>query len=369
MTLVDVAVIGGGMAGMSIASELAPTHSVIVLEQEGQLAHHATGRSAAAFLESYGGPEVRALTRASRPLLEAAPVDAPLLTRRPLLWIAGPGCEPAIAEMRRQQPGLRGLSPADATRMCSVVRTQWVAAAAVEHDAQDIDVAGLHQAYVREARRHGVTIARDSRVSEASYDGRAWRLRHAGGAVTAGVVVDAAGAWADRVAGLFGARPCGLRPLRRTVVIARTGQPVPASWPLVADADDSFYFRPDGPHVLASPADETPSEPCDARPEEADVARAIERVNAATTLAIRSVVASWAGLRTFAADRVPVMGYDHDVPGFFWLAGQGGYGIQTAPALARLAAAVLRGDPSACAVAPDVDPNALSPARFRATTA
>jgi len=368
MTRADVAVIGGGMAGMSIASGLAPTHTVIVLEQESQLAHHATGRSAAAFLESYGGPEVRALTRASRPLLEAAAVDGPLLTQRPLLWVAGPGREAAIAQMRRQQPGLRGLGTDDAQRMCSVLRTEWVAAAAVEPDAQDIDVAGVHQAYVRAARRNGVIVARDSRVSEASYDGRSWRLRHASGTASAGVVVDAAGAWADHVATLFGARPCGLRPLRRTVVIARTGQPVPASWPLVADVDDTFYFRPDGPHVLASPADETPSEPCDARPEEADVARAIERVNRATTLAIRSVVTAWAGLRTFAPDRVPVMGYDPDVPGFFWLAGQGGYGIQTAPALARLAAAVLRDDVSPYADAPDVDAETLSPARFRAAT-
>jgi D-arginine dehydrogenase len=366
MTEADVAVIGGGMAGMSIASELAPTHSVVVLEQEGQLAHHATGRSAAAFLESYGCPEVRALTRASRPLLEAAAVDAPLLSARPLLWVAGPGREPAIAELRRQQPNLRPLTPEDAQRICSAVRTDWVAAAALEPDAQDIDVAGLHQAYVRKARRHGVVISRDSRVSEAANDRRVWRLRHAGGTVSAGVVVNAAGAWADRVATLFGARPCGLRPLRRTVVIARSGQPVPASWPLVADVDDTFYFRPDGPHVLASPADETPSEPCDARPEEADVARAIERVNLATTLALRSVVTAWAGLRTFAADRTPVMGFDPDAPGLFWLAGQGGYGIQIAPALARLAAGVLRGDASASSAPAGVDPSALSPRRFRA---
>jgi D-arginine dehydrogenase len=356
------------MAGMSIASELAPTHSVIVLEQEGQLAHHATGRSAAAFLESYGGPEVRALTRASRPLLDAATVDAPLLTRRPLVWIAGPGREPAVAEIRRQQPGLAVLGPAEVHRMCPAVRTEWVSAAAVEPDAQDIDVAGLHQVYVREARRHGVRVSRDCSVSEAAYDGHAWRLRHVRGTVVAHVVVNAAGAWADRVATLFGARPCRLQPLRRTVVIARTDQRVAASWPLVADVDDTFYFRPDGPHVLASPADETPSEPCDARPEEADVARAIERVNLATILGIRSVVTAWAGLRTFAADRVPVMGYDPDVPGLFWLAGQGGYGIQTAPALARVAAGVLRGDSSPSAAAPEVDPAALAPARFRATT-
>jgi D-arginine dehydrogenase len=365
---VDVAVIGGGMAGMSIASELAPTHSVIVLEQERQLAHHATGRSAAAFLESYGGPEVRALTRASRPLLEAAPVDAPLLTPRPLLWIAGPGREPAIAEIRRQQPGLRALSPAEAREMCSALRTDWARGALLETDAQDIDVAALHQAYVRAARGNGVEVAKDSQVGEAAFDGRTWRLRHTRGTVAAAVVVNAAGAWADPVAILFGARPCGLRPLRRTVVIARAGNPLPASCPLVADVDDGFYFRPDGPHVLVSPADETPSEPCDARPEESDVARAIERVNVATTLGIRSVVTAWAGLRTFAVDRVPVMGYDPDIPGLFWLAGQGGYGIQTAPALARLAAGVLGGEPPSGSAAPDLDPAALSPARFRAAT-
>jgi D-arginine dehydrogenase len=365
---VDVAVIGGGMAGVSIASELAATHAVIVLEQESQLAHHATGRSAAAFLESYGGPEVRALTRASRPLLEAAAVDPPLLTPRPLLWIAGPGGQPAIAEMRQQQPGLRPLSPAEAQRMCSVLRTDWATAAVLEPEAQDIDVAALHQAYVRDARSNGVAVSRGSRVSEVTYDGRTWRLRHGRGTVAARVVVNAAGAWADRVATRFGARPCGLQPLRRTVVIARTGQPVPASWPLVAAVDDTFYFRPDGPHVLVSPADETPSEPCDARPDEVDVARAIERLNLATTLGIRSVVTAWAGLRTFAVDRVPVMGFDPDVPGLFWLAGQGGYGIQTAPALARLAAGVLRGDDSPESVAPGLDPVALSPARFRAST-
>jgi D-arginine dehydrogenase len=183
------------------------------------------------------------------------------------------------------------------------------------------------------------------------------------------VVVNAAGAWADHVATLFGARPCGLQPLRRTIVVARATGRMPDPCPLVADVDDGFYFRPDGPHMLVSPADETPSAPCDARPEEADVAIAIERVNLATSLGIRSVVTAWAGLRTFAPDRVPVVGYDPDVPGLFWLAGQGGFGIQTAPALARLAAGLLAGEGSPASLVPDLDPAALSPARFRATTA
>ena len=367
--VVDVAVIGGGIAGMSIATELSGGCSVAVLEQEEQLAHHATGRSAAAFLESYGGPEVRALTRASRSFLDAAAVDAPLLTPRPLLWVAGPGREAAVAEMRRQQPGLRALSPAGAQRLCAALRTDWVTAAALEPGAQDIDVAALHQAYVRQARRNGAAVARHSRVSEAVHDGRSWTLRHARGTVVARVVVNAAGAWADHVATLFGARPCGLQPLRRTIVVARATGRMPDPCPLVADVDDGFYFRPDGPHMLVSPADETPSAPCDARPEEADVAIAIERVNLATSLGIRSVVTAWAGLRTFAPDRVPVVGYDPDVPGLFWLAGQGGFGIQTAPALARLAAGLLAREGSPASLVPDLDPAALSPARFRATTA
>ncbi|HEV7763211.1 MAG TPA: FAD-dependent oxidoreductase [Acidimicrobiales bacterium] len=364
-TPVDVAVIGGGMAGMSIAAELAATRSVLVLEQEAQLAHHATGRSAAAFLESYGGPEIRALTRASRPLLEAAAVDAPLLAPRPLLWVAGPGRERAVAELCGRQAGLVALGPADVRQVCPALRPDWVSAAAVEPDAQDLDVAGLHQSYVRAAGRGGVAVARDSRLLAATHDGQRWHLHHAGGTVVAPVVVNAAGAWADAVAGLFGAPPCGLRPLRRTIVIARTGSPVPGDGPLVADVDDGFYFRPEGPHVLLSPADETPSEPCDARPDEADVALALERVNEATTLGLRSVVTTWAGLRTFAPDRVPVVGYDPRIPGLLWLAGQGGYGIQTAPALARLAATLLTGERSPAAPPIDLDLAALSPARFR----
>jgi D-arginine dehydrogenase len=372
---VDVAVVGGGMAGVSVACELATTHTVVVLEQEGQLAHHATGRSAAAFLESYGPPEVRALTRAGRSLLEALGDEAPLLTPRPLLWVAGPGRAPAVDGLRRQQPELAALDPAEARRLCPVLDPAWLTAAAVEPGAQDIDVAGLHQAYLRRARRRGARVERGSRLVAASHDGRAWRLRRAGrggtapGDLVAGVVVDAAGAWADRVAALCGARPCGLRPLRRTVAIARTDA-VAAAAPLVADVDDGFYFRPEGPHVLVSPADETPSEPCDARPDEADVALALERVNAATTLGLRSVVATWAGLRTFAPDGVPVAGWDAEVPGFLWLAGQGGYGIQTAPALARLAAALVRAGPTAppTGLGIELDPTvaaALGPSRLR----
>lgn len=351
------------MAGMSIAGELAGSRTVAVLEQEQELGAHATGRSAAALLESYGSPEVRALTRASRRLLEAADTAAPLLTPRPLLWIADASRVEAVADLLAEQPGLRPISPADADAMCPVLRRDTLAAVALESEAHDIDVAALLQMYVTRASEAGAVVHRGCRLDRAERANGRWVLHSGSRTLDADIVVNAAGAWADQVAARFGARPWGLRPLHRTIAIARTEQPVNPAWPLVAAVDDGCYFRPEGPHVLISPADETPSEPCDARPDEADVARAIERVNRFTDLAIRSVVTAWAGLRTFAPDRNPVVGFDPDVPGLFWLAGQGGYGIQMAPALARLAAALVRGDSASPARLADVDLASISPAR------
>jgi D-arginine dehydrogenase len=359
---VDVAVIGGGMAGMSIAAELARVRTVAVLEREADFGAHATGRSAAALLESYGSIEIRALTRASRKLLSAADTPTPLLTPRPLLWIADPPHAHAVADLLAERPDLHRLDPADAQAMCPALRREAVAAVAVEPGAYDIDVAAMLQTYVARASAAGAVIHRSCRFDRAErVDGR-WMLHHSGGTLRADIVVNAAGAWADEVAARCGARPRGLRPLRRTIAIARTERPVSPAWPLVAAVDEGFYFRPEGPHVLLSPGDETPSAPCDARPDEADVALAIERVNRTTDLAIRSVVTTWAGLRTFAPDRNPVVGFDDDVEGLFWLAGQGGYGIQTAPALAQLAAALIVDDAAAVARF-DVDVAALSPAR------
>jgi D-arginine dehydrogenase len=349
------------MAGMSLASELATSGTVAVLEQESELGYHATGRSAAALLESYGSAEVRALTRASRVGLESADTSSPLLTPRPLLWIADADHAGEIAELLAEQPGLRALSPAEAHASCPVLRDDALGAAALEPDAHDIEVAAVLQMYVTRASARGVVVHRHSRLDRAERSDGRWVLSHGAGTLVADIVVNAAGAWADEVATRFGARPFGLRPLRRTIAIARTGQPVDPTWPLVAAVDEGFYFRPEGPNILISPADETPSEPCDARPDEVDVARAIERVNRATDLALRSVVTAWAGLRTFAPDRNPVVGFDPDVPGLFWIAGQGGYGIQMAPALAQLAAALIRRDPAAAL--DDVDPARVSPAR------
>lgn len=359
----DVVVVGGGMAGMSIASELAGSRTVAVLEREEELGHHATGRSAAALLESYGNADVRALTRASRRMLEAADTPTPLLTPRPLLWIADAPHVGAVADLLAGQPELRAIAAVDARELCPVLRPDTLAAAALEPGAHDIDVAALLQMFATSATAAGAVIHRRSRLEHAEREHDRWVLHHTTGTVRADVVVNAAGAWADEVAVRLGARPCGLRPLQRTIAIARTPRPVDAGWPLVATVAEGCYFRPEGPNVLISPADETPSVPCDARPEEAAVALAIERVNRVADLGIRSVVTAWAGLRTFAPDDSPVVGFDPVVTGLFWLAGQGGYGIQTAPALARLAAALLCGDPGTDTLVDGVDPARLAPAR------
>ncbi len=364
---VDVAVVGGGIAGMSVAGELARDHaiSVAVLEQESQLAYHASGRSAAAFLESYGSPEIRALTRASRPLFEAGDDDeAPLFAPRPLLWLAPEEQVGELDHLLVAEPLLRRVDEAEVLRLCAAIRPGWTAAAAIEDGAQDVDVAGLFERYRRLATRNGATVVTKAAVRGAEADGDGWVLRSSGGDVRARTIVNAAGAWADDLARLCGITPVGLTPFRRTVAIVSCDM-VDRSWPLVGDVAEGFYFRPEGNGLLLSPADETPTQPGDAKPEMEDVALALDRANEATTLNLRHVRTAWAGLRTFAADRNPVVGYDPTCQGFFWLAGQGGYGMQTAPGMAMLAASLIRGEPLPRALADEgFDPQRLSPARF-----
>jgi len=261
------------------------------------------------------------------------------------------------------------LSPIPRQKVFDLVprlRRDYVAAAAWDAYARDIDAAELHQGFLRGARRAGATVVTDARVLAATWRGGHWSVPIPGGAVRAPVIVNAAGAWADQVAMACGARPLGLRPLRRTamVVDAPNGDDV-RGWPTVIDADEAFYFKPDAGLLLLSPADETPDEPGDAQPDEMDIAVGVDRVQSALDIEVRRIRRSWAGLRTFAADRVPVVGYDPDLPQFFWSAGQGGYGIQTSPALARTAAALAQGrQPPADVVAQGLEVSALSPARF-----
>jgi D-arginine dehydrogenase len=372
---IDLVIIGGGMAGLSVAAEYAeftaaradpagrPRPTIAVLERENQLAYHTTGRSAAAFLESYGGPEIRALTRASRPILDAigASSGTALLRSRPMVWTAGHENAAVLEMMLDAIPTLRRIDLAGARTLCSALRPEYLAAAAVERTAQDIDVDALFQQYRRRALDADVQIRASVGIESGEYTGDGWHLVTDRGELLAGTVVNAGGAWADAIATRLGVAPMGLQPFRRTVAIVSVA--VPATWPLVSDAAERFYFRPESGGLLISPADETPSPPCDARAEPLDVALALERVNEATTLDLRHVRTSWAGLRTFAPDRNPVVGFDPISPAFFWLAGQGGYGIQIAAALGVLAAALLAGDKSAGAVE-DLDPDRLSPARL-----
>lgn len=353
----DVAVVGGGIAGVSVAGVLAGTPGlrVAVLEREPQLGYHASGRSAAAFLESYGSPEIRALTQASRATLDAAGLLAP----RPLVWLAPAEDAPKLAALVEAEPALRTASEAEVRSLCPAIRPGWSALSAIEEGAQDLDVAGLLEHYRRLAVTGGVTFHTGVSIEDGFWVDDRWVLRTGLGLVSARTVVNAAGAWADDLARRCGLFELGLVPYRRTVAVVSAA--ADRSWPLVADIDDNFYFRPEGDGLLVSPADETRSEPVDARPETEDVALALERVNEATTLELRHVRTTWAGLRTFAPDRNPVVGFSD--PGFCWLAGQGGYGMQTAPAMATLAAALVRGD----AVPPPLPatlPDALSPTRF-----
>ena len=378
----DALVVGGGIAGVSAAHFLADAGaSVVVAEAEPQLAHHSTGRSAAQLIGNYGTPAVRPLTVASRPLLEDPPgelgdrVDAPLLHRRPVLTVADRDRMDRLAA--QVEVGRAGgvdvslIGPDEAIARVPSLSRGWVAGASWEPDTYDIDVAGLHQAFVRGLRRRGGTILPTapitslSPVSPGTGPSAGWRVTAGPHELTATVVVNAAGAWGDEVAARAGVRPVGLEPRRRSVFMV-AGRPEWRSWPLVADVDHLFYFKPDGPQLLCSPADQTPVRPHDARPDETAVALAIDRINAATTLGLRSVRSSWAGLRTFAPDESMVIGPDPEVPGFVWLVGQGGTGIQTAPAAGMLAAALALGRPVPPALAAaGLDLAALLPDRLR----
>lgn len=352
MTGWDVVVIGGGIAGASAAACLAEHLRVVLLEREAQPGYHATGRSAALFSEIYGGPAVRALSRASRAFFRAPPAgfaDAPLARDRGSLFVARADqlgaldafqSAPDVARMTRR------VSAEEARRCMPILREGYVAAAAYEPEAADLDVHALHHGYLRLFRARGGEVRTLADVTSARAEGGLHRVRTASGdAFEAPIVVDAAGAWADDVAERAGAQRLGLEPRRRTALTIDVPAGVDlGAAPMTIDIDEAFYFKPDAGRLLLSPADETPSLPCDAAPGALDVAIAVDRVEKATTLEVRRVVSKWAGLRTFAHDRAPVVGFDAEVPGLFWLAGQGGYGIQTAPALARLVAALVRGE-------------------------
>jgi len=347
--VVDVVVIGGGIAGVSVAATLAETLKVVVLERESHPGVHSTGRSAALFSEIYGGETIRALSRGSREFLYSPPpgfTDSLLVRPRDTLHIATAEQEKRLDEFANLPdvaPAIRRLSGIETHALCPILREDQVVAGALETASADLDVNGLHQGWLRQLRARGGRLQVNAEVNTLEHTGSAWRLETADSTIHADVVINAAGAWADVIARRAGVREVGLQPLRRTALIVDMPAALHVdSWPMVIDIDEQFYFKPDAGALLISPADETLSEPCDAWPDDLDVAIAVDRVQNATTLEVDRVRRSWAGLRSFVADRTPVVGYAPEAQGFFWLAGQGGYGIQTAPAMAMLAAALVR---------------------------
>ena len=368
----DFIVIGAGIAGVSLAYELAESASVVVLERELHAGYHSTGRSAALFSEIYGNATIRALSRASREFLlspDPAFCDSRLLQPRGVLYIGTAQQRNAVQALREApdvSDHLEDLSTQQALALVPVLRPEYAVHCLYEPAAMDIEAATLHQSYIKGLRRRGGRIVMNCEISTIERSAERWSVHAREESFRAPVLVDAAGAWADSLAELARVHPIGLEPRRRTALLIRSPSDGIEHWPMVIDIDESFYFKPDAGKLLLSPADESPCSPCDAQPEELDVAIAVDRVEQATTLTIRHVTHQWAGLRTFAADRSPVVGYDPTHEGFFWLAGQGGYGIQTAPALSRVAAALAMHRP----IPPDiqdqgVELHALSPDRLR----
>lgn len=374
----EVIIVGAGIAGASIAAFLSATHRVVLLEAEAQPGFHSTGRSAAMFMESYGTPAIRALTRASRAFYSAPPegfAATPLLGPRGAMYVGTPEQLELIdaldAELRPHTPTLQRLSAAEAVARVPVLRPDRVGGALLDPDAADIDVHALHQGFLRRAKANGTLLVTDARVGSLLRHGGTWAARTAAGDWRAPIVVNAAGAWAERIAQLAGLPPIGLQPKRRAAFLFAAPAGMTATgWPCVCGVDEIWYFKPDAGALLGSPANADPVDPHDVRPEELDIALGIARIEAMTTMTIRRPSHTWAGLRSFVPDGDLVAGFDPLAPGFFWCAAQGGYGIQTAPAMGELCAAWIRGEPTPARIAAEgVDAAYLHVARLRPESA
>lgn len=353
----DIVIVGAGIAGASLAAELAPHVSVAMIEAEDSPGYHATGRSAAFWSETYGGPAIQPLTTASGAALR----EGGFLDPMGALHIGR-------AHDRIAFDALLGsflssgvvLTEVDPAAHVPGLRPEWTLGV-LEASCAYIDVAALHADCLARARRRGAALLTRASLVAAARDAAGWVIDSASGPIRADILVDAAGAWADPVAGRAGVRPLGIRPYRRTVAQIRTTPVRPDALPIVIDIGGGFYFKPEaGGRLWLTPHDESPTDPCDAAPEEIDVAIAIDRFEGAVDWRVDAVERKWAGLRSFAPDRLPVYGFDPAMPGFFWCAGQGGFGIQTAPAAARLAAALILGH----SPDPGIDPALYDPARF-----
>jgi len=367
----DMAIIGGGIAGLSLAYFLARSRSVVVLEQETALGYHSTGRSAAEFVLRYNSAAVCKLAAISRQFFDAPPdgfADTPLLRQRGGITVANAGKAARLQaqfEAERQHAPLTLLAPDEAIAWVPFLDPDYVKSAYHDPEFWDIEVESLLQGFAKGARRAGTEIRTGAGATAIRDDGRRWHIETRDGPVLAHMIVNAAGGWADAIAALAGLRPLGIVPHRRTAVLLDLPGIDPSDMPEVAELDEEFYFKPDAGRLLVSPADETPCEPADVQPEEIDIAWAVHHVETATTLEVSRVARSWAGMRSFTRDRLPAIGFDPAHPRFFWLAGQGGYGILSSPALGALAAALLTGTEIPEGFRDNaLDPAVFSPGRF-----
>lgn len=367
-----IIVIGAGIAGASVAAELASQARVLLLEREDRPGYHTTGRSAALFTIAYGPPVIRALSRASHGFFREPGsrfIAQPLLKQRGVIFAAHEGQLAALEDLADELgDAVRSLTRESALSMMPLIRPDYLAGALMDDSAADIDVDALHQHYLKTFQALGGAMRINAGVTAIRREADGWTVEAGGERFHAATVVNAAGAWADEIATMAGIAPVGLVPKRRTAVLidppAGHEPDRPNLWPMVVDAEEGFYLKPDAGLLLISPADETPSPPCDAQPEELDVAICVDRIETAFDIPVRRIAHKWAGLRSFVADKCPVIGYAPDADGFFWLAGQGGYGIQSAPAAARTAAALVLGQPLPEDIAAEgVTAEALSPAR------
>jgi D-arginine dehydrogenase len=371
--LQDIVVLGAGMAGTAIAAHLAEHASVRLLEMEGQPGYHSTGRSAAVFFEAYGNEQIRALTRASRSFLFSPPgvFSQELVRPRSMLLIAREGQAAAyrsFLDSSHPSNGIESVSARQALTLFPVLRPDGLLGGLYSENGADIEVHELHQGYLRLFQSRGGTLVVNAKATGLKRSGELWSVITEQETYTAKILVNATGAWAGVVGELAGAWNIGMSPLKRTACLI--GSPMghrTERWPMLVDIEEQFYLKPDAGALLLSPADETPSAPCDAQVDDLDVAVAVDRIEQATTLDIRRVTHQWAGLRSFTQDRSPVVGFDPGASNFFWYAALGGYGIQTAPALSKVAAALALNLPvDGSFIDAGISPDALSPRRFSA---
>ena len=374
MLTTEFLIIGGGIAGASAGYALAEHGSVILVEREEQCGYHTTGRSAALLTEAWESPPIRRITASGREFFEDPPfrfTEVPLVSPRPIMLIGrsdqGGTVDSAVAAARRQVPSVRLIDGEEAVELCPVLRPGYVDRAVLEPHGRTIDVDALLQGFLRGIRRRRGRVLTASPVTAVDRGGDGWIVSAGAETIRSDYLINAAGSWADQVAVLAGIEPIGLQPKRRTAFTfpAPEGFDI-RSWPAVIDIDEQFYFEPEGVQLLGSPADQTPMDPHDVRHEESDVALGIERIQAATTLEIRSIRRAWAGLRTFTPDGVPVIGPDPEIPHFIWLAGQGGFGIMTSPGLAAMATSlIIDGELPESSRRGGIDEADLLPNRFR----